>query len=162
MKTYKINLFKNFKSGFLVLPFGVITLFLDYFILKTEFYYWQTIVLFCVANLIGLPGLLIHLYYLILDFRIALKYDTKNDYFDFVKNGKNTRIYKKDIESLDKITKDGAFGKIPWGEYKMFRIKLKNGERFSITNLTIDFDELYEIVKLKDRQLNTYCKFRLF
>jgi len=162
MKIYRINLIKNLNCGYLTLPLGVMTLFLDYIIIKVGFDYWQTIVLFCVANLIGLPGLLIHLYYLLHDFRIALKYDTKNDYFDVIKNGKNTRIYKKDVESLDKITKDGTMGRIPWGQYKMFSIKLKNGERFSITNLTIDFDELFEIVKMKDRQLNTYCKFRLF
>jgi hypothetical protein len=162
MKTYKINLTKNIKRGYLVLSFGVMTLFIDYTIIKTGFEYWQTIMLFCVANLIGLPGLLIHLYYLLHDFRIALKYDTEDDYFDFIKNSKNTRIYKKDVESLDKITKDGTMGIIPWGQYKMFRIKLKTGERFSVTNLTIDFDELFEIVKMKDRQLNTYCKFRLF
>jgi hypothetical protein len=162
MKIYRINLIKNFKCGYLVLPLGVMTLFLDYIIFKTGFDYWQTIMLFCVANLVGLPGLLIHLYYFLHDFRIELKYDTKNDYFDFLKNGKKTRIYKKDVESLDKITKDGTMGRVPWGQFKMFSINLKNGERFSISNLTIDFHELFEIVKMKDRQLNTNSKSRIF
>jgi len=162
MKTYRINLIKNFKCGYLVIPLGVITLFIDYIIVNTGFDYWQTILLFCIANFVGLPGLLIHLYYLLHDFSIALKYDTKDDYFDFVKNSKKTRIYKKDVESLGKITKDVTIGRIPWAQYKIFRINLKNGEHFSVTNLTIDFDELFEIVKMKDRQLNTYCKFRLF
>ena len=162
MKTYKLNLIKNLKRGFLTLPLGVMTLFLDYIIFKIVFDCWQITLLFSLVNFIGLPGLLIHFYYLIHDLRIALKYDTKNDYFDFLKNGKSTRIYKKDIDSLDKITKGETGGKIPWGQYKIFRIKLKNGDIYSITNLTIEFNELFEIVKMKDRQLNTFCKVRLF
>ncbi len=161
MKKYRISLTKNLKCGFLTLPFGLVTLFADFMIISSGFVSWKTVVFFIVINLIGLPGILIHLYYLLHDLRLEIIYNTSNNYFDFVNNGKSTRIFKDEIEYIDKITKDRLFGRIPWWTYKIFQIKLKKGAVFPMTNLTIDFDELYEMVKTENKQLKINCKFRL-
>lgn len=162
MKKYRISLLKNLKCGFLTIPFGLVALFADYVIIETGVISWMNVLFFIVISLVGLPGILIHLYYLLHDFGVEIIYNSNNNYFDFVRKGKSTRIYKDSIESLDKITKDGSSGRVPWWAYKMFLIKLKEGKVFTITNLTIDFDELFEIVKIKDKQLKVFCKFRLF
>jgi hypothetical protein len=160
VKTYRLSFIKNIKRGFLTIPLGLITLFADFIIIKTGFTSTMSIVFLVFITLYGLPGLLIHVIYVIRDWNVMINFNSKDDYIDIVKNGKAIRVYKDKIECIDKITRDGLMGKIPWWSYKTFIIKLKNGNRFSITNLIIDSEELFEIVKIKDRQLNICNKFR--
>lgn len=109
---------------FLTIPFGMITFFADYVIISTGSVPLLTIS-FCSHQLDWFTWYNFHLHYFLHDFTLEIGYNTKNNYVDFLSNGKYTRIYKEEIECIDKITKDGLFGRVPWWTYKIFKIKLK-------------------------------------
>jgi hypothetical protein len=159
MREYKLSFIKNIKRGFLTIPFGLLAGGFIVIIFGVDMISWQKILLIVIFGLIGLPGILIHLYYLAHDLSLRISSDPKNDFYEFSQNGQFTKIFKSDIESIEKINRDNRF--IPWWGYMMFKIRLKNGNTYSITNLTIDFNELYDISKTKDRQLKIFDKFRL-
>lgn len=159
MRDYRLNFIKNIKRGFLTIPYGLITVGIIIIILTVEIVFWQKIIFILIFGSIGLPGLMIHLYYIGHDLNVRISYNNKNDFFEFGKNGQTFKILKSDIESIVKIHRDVRF--VLWWSYMMFKIRLKNGKVYSITNLSIEFDELYELSKIKGRQLKTYNKFRL-
>ena len=159
MKYYKLSIIKNFKRGFLTIPFGFLTIGLIYIILGLEIDFWQKMLLTTILGSIGLPGILIHIYYLWHDRNKRISNNPKNDFFDFETNGSTVKILRADIETIEKIHRDIRF--VPWWSYMMFKIGLKSGKIYSITNLSIEFDELYDILKAKDRQINIFNKFKL-
>ena len=159
MREYKLSFIKNIKRGFLTIPFGLLVGGFIVIIFGADIISWQKILLIVIFGLIGLPGILIHLYYLAHDINLRIYCNTKNDFFEFSKNGQSTKIFKSDIESIEKINRDNRF--VPWWTYMMFKIRLNNGNTYSITNLTIEFNELYDISKTKDKQLKIFDKFRL-
>lgn len=159
MRDYRLNFIKNIKRGFLTIPYGLITVGIIIIILTVEIVFWQKIIFILIFGSIGLPGLMIHLYYIGHDLNVRISYNNKNDFFEFGKNGQTFKILKSDIESIVKIHRDVRI--VLWWSYMMFKIRLKNGKVYSITNLSIEFDELYELSKIKGRQLKTYNKFRL-
>lgn len=159
MREYKLSFIKNIKRGFLTIPFGLFVGGFIVIIFGADIISWQKILLIIIFGLIGLPGILIHLYYLAHDINLRISCNIKNDFFEFSKNGQSIKIFKSDIESIEKINRDNQF--VPWWTYMMFKIRLNNGNTYSITNLTIEFNELYDISKTKDRQLKIFDKFRL-
>ena len=159
MRDYKLSFINNIKRGFLTIPSGLITVGIIIIILRVDIFSWQKILFILIFGFSGLPGLMIHIYYIGHDINVRISYNNKNDFFEFVKNGRTIKILKSDIESIVKIHRDERF--VPWFGYMMFKIRLKNGNVYSITNLSIEFDDLYEISKIKGRQQKIYNKFRL-
>ncbi len=159
MRIYKLSFIKNIKRGFLTIPFGLVIGGAIIIILGVDIFFWQKILLIFIFGSIGLPGILIHLFYFGHDINVSISYNNKNDFFEFSKNGQSTKILKSDIESIEKIHRDSQF--VPWWGYMMFNIRLKNGRVYSITNLSIEFEELYELTKIKGKQPKIFNKFRL-
>ena len=120
--------------------------------------FWIKILLILVFSLVGLPGLILHVYYFLHDICLRIENNPQKDYFDFIKRGQIYKIVRSEIESIEKVHHNSYKNPL-WGFMK-FKIRLKNGNEFSITNLSIDFEELLEITRIKDRQLNVYNKLR--
>ena len=159
MKNYNLSFIKNIKRGFLTIPFGLVCGGAIIVILGVNIDFWQKILLILILAPIGLPGIIIHLYYIGHDINVKISVNPKSDFFEFKKNRRSTKILKCDIESIEKIHRDIRF--VPWWGYMMFKIRLKNGSVYSITNLSIDFNELYNITKIDGRQQKIFNKFRL-
>lgn len=159
MKSYRLNIIKNMKRGFLTIPLGLFTFFLIYISLKIEEKSWQLILMTILFCLLGLPGIMIHIYYFVHDVNVGISNNSENDYFEFSRKGQNIKIFRTEIESIEKIHRNARY--VIWWGYMMFKIKLKNGNIYSITNLSIEFDDLYQIARIKDRQINIFNKFRI-
>jgi hypothetical protein len=93
------------------------------------------------------------------DINVKIVYNPQNDYFEYKRKGQITKILKSEIESIEKIHRD--IPRVLWWSYKKFKIKLKNGHIYSITNLSIEFEELFEMTRIKNTQLNILNTFRL-
>ena len=158
MKTYRLSFIKNIKRGFLTIPFGLFILFFMFIVIQTEIDFWIKILLILLFSLVGLPGLILHGYYFLHDISLRIDDNPQKDYFDFINKGQIHKIVRTEIESIEKVHHNSY--KNPLRGYMKFKIKLKNGNEFSITNLSIDFEELFEITRIKDRQLNIFNKFR--
>lgn len=159
MRDYRLSFIKNIKRGFLTIPYGLITVGIIILILRVDVVFWQKILFILIFGSIGLPGLMIHLYYIGHDINVRISYNNKNDFFEFGKNGQTIKILKSDIESIVRIHRNVQF--VLWYSYMMFKIRLKDGGVYSITNLSIEFDELYELTKIKGKQPKIFNKFRL-
>lgn len=160
MRTYKLGFINNIKRGFLTVPLGIGTcVFIINLFRIDNMLLWQKLILTIILGLLGLPGIMLHLYYLGHDRNVRIYGIPGNDFFVFEKNRQTIKILKSDIESIDKIFRN-ASPITPWYGYMMFNIKIRNGTVYSITNLSIEFDDLYELSRIKGRQLKISDKYR--
>ena len=81
MRDYRLSFIKNIKRGFLTIPFGLVIGGAIIIILTVDIVFWQKILLILILGSIGLPGLMIHLYYIGHDINVSISSNNKNDFF---------------------------------------------------------------------------------